>query len=207
MAELFAGKPLINQKGETVDGGEVLHGKKVIALYFSAMWCGSCRQFTPKVKRFYEAVKAAGKELEIVLVSRDREAEDLLEYLGHNGDYYAIPFGDERIQEYLKKYEVPTIPAFKLINDKGELLHDGRADVTERGKDEPVAVFDEWAENVYDRDFIILKMNFFVLLLLVALFCVASIESGDAAGAPDVGGLFSGISGLIGGIGGLAGKK
>uniref|UniRef100_A0A8R1DLD7 Thioredoxin domain-containing protein n=1 Tax=Caenorhabditis japonica TaxID=281687 RepID=A0A8R1DLD7_CAEJA len=146
MAELFAGKPLINQKGENLDGGDALRGKKVVALYFSAMWCGSCRQFTPKLKRFYEAVKAAGKEIEIVLVSRDRAEEDLLEYLGHGGDWVAIPFGDDRIQEYLKKYEVPTIPAFKLINSAGELLHDARADVTERGKDEPVAVFDEWAE-------------------------------------------------------------
>lgn len=98
MANLFSGKPLIKKEGETIDGGEALRGKKVVALYFSAMWCGSCRQFTPKLKRFYEAVKAAGKELEVVLVSRDREAEDLLEYLGHGGDWVAIPFGDERIQ-------------------------------------------------------------------------------------------------------------
>ncbi|KAF1759324.1 hypothetical protein GCK72_015789 [Caenorhabditis remanei] len=146
MTDLFAGKPLINQKGEELDGRDALRGKKIIGLYFSAMWCGSCRQFTPKLKRFYEQLKAAGKDIEIVLVSRDREAEDLLEYLEHGGNWVAIPFGDERIQEYLKKYEVPTIPAFKLINSAGELLHDARADVTERGKDDAVAVYDEWVE-------------------------------------------------------------
>ncbi|CAP20652.1 Protein CBG23918 [Caenorhabditis briggsae] len=146
MSQLFAGKALINQKGEEINAEEALKDKKIVGLYFSAMWCGSCRQFTPKLKRFYEALKAAGKDIEIVLVSRDREKEDLLEYLEHGGEWVAIPFGDERIQEFLKKYEVPTIPAFKLINSAGELLHDARADVTERGKDDAVALFEEWVQ-------------------------------------------------------------
>ncbi|UMM30861.1 hypothetical protein L5515_012574 [Caenorhabditis briggsae] len=146
MSQLFAGKALINQKGEEINAEEALKDKKIVGLYFSAMWCGSCRQFTPKLKRFYEALKAAGKDIEIVLVSRDREEEDLLEYLEHGGEWVAIPFGDERIQEFLKKYEVPTIPAFKLINSAGELLHDARADVTERGKDDAVALFEEWVQ-------------------------------------------------------------
>ncbi|CAI5448706.1 unnamed protein product [Caenorhabditis angaria] len=144
MAELFAGKPLINHEGEEVVAAEVLKDK-IVLLYFSAMWCPSCRQLTPKLKRFYEALKKEGKPIEVVLVSRDREAEDLLEYLGHGGEWLAIPFGDERIQEYLRKYEVPTIPALKLISASGELLADARGDVQEKGKEDPLGVFDNWA--------------------------------------------------------------
>ncbi|CAD6196721.1 unnamed protein product [Caenorhabditis auriculariae] len=149
MAELFAGKPLVKVDGEKTDGDEALKGKKVVALYFSAMWCGSCRQFTPKLKRFYESLKQEGKDFEVVLVSRDREEADLLEYLEHGGGWPAIPFGDERIQEYLKKYEVPTIPALKIISSSGELLVDGaRKEVEEKGKEDPTGLYEDWLAKV-----------------------------------------------------------
>ncbi|CAI4232035.1 unnamed protein product [Auanema sp. JU1783] len=148
MSQLFAGKPLLKKVGEEaqeIDGGDALKDK-VIGLYFSAMWCPSCRQFTPKLAKFYKEVKAAGKNLEIVLVSRDREDADLKEYfVDHNGDWLAIPFGDERIPEYLKQFEVPTIPAFKIIKSDGTIAVDkARFDVQERGKDEALTVFEEW---------------------------------------------------------------
>ncbi|KAK6051149.1 hypothetical protein COOONC_11346 [Cooperia oncophora] len=54
------------------------------------------------------------------------DAEEALEgkeYLTeHCGGWLAIPFGDERIQEYLAKYEVPTIPALKVLNTDGSIL-------------------------------------------------------------------------------------
>ena len=53
---------------------ETLGSKKLIALYFSANWCGGCRQFTPKLIEFYNRVKAARPEFEIILVSGDRSA-------------------------------------------------------------------------------------------------------------------------------------
>ncbi|CAB3405874.1 unnamed protein product [Caenorhabditis bovis] len=148
MAQLFAGTTLIRQNGDKVDGGEALKGK-VVALYFSAMWCGSCRQFAPKLKRFYEAMKSSGKDFEIVWVSRDRAEEDLMEYFEQAGDWLAIPFGDERIQEYLKKYEVPTIPALKIIGPDGELVDaDARNQVQEKGKEEPEALYNEWVAKI-----------------------------------------------------------
>ncbi|KAK5984249.1 Nucleoredoxin protein 2 [Trichostrongylus colubriformis] len=114
------------------------------------MWCPSCRQFTPKLERFYKAVKENGKNFEIVLVSRDREDEDLKEYLTeHCGGWLAIPFGDERIPEFLEKYEVPTIPALKVLNADGSIaIADARNQVQDKGRDEPVQLFDEWLKEV-----------------------------------------------------------
>ncbi|EYC37643.1 hypothetical protein Y032_0775g2258 [Ancylostoma ceylanicum] len=120
--DLFVGKPLLGPDGTGCDAKSALEGK-MIALYFSAMWCPSCRQFTPKLGRFYKELKESGKNFEIVLVSRDREDEDLKEYLTeHCGGWLAIPFGDGRIQEFLAKYEVPTIPALKVLKDDGSIL-------------------------------------------------------------------------------------
>ncbi|PAV68531.1 hypothetical protein WR25_02979 [Diploscapter pachys] len=99
MAEQFSGQPLLRHDGSTVDGGDALKGKKVVGLLFSAMWCPSCKQFLPKIKKFYNEMQEAGKSFEIVLVSRDKEEDHMLEYLKeHNGNWLAIPFGDERIQ-------------------------------------------------------------------------------------------------------------
>ncbi|VDM56636.1 unnamed protein product [Angiostrongylus costaricensis] len=148
--ELFAGKPLLGPDGSEVDAEKALKGKVMIALYFSAMWCPHCRQFTPKLTRFYSALKDSGKDFEIVLVSRDREDEDLKEYLTeHCGGWFGIPFGDERIKKFLEKYEVPTIPALKVLNADGSvLIADARNEVTEKGGDNPVQLFEEWQKKL-----------------------------------------------------------
>ncbi|VDL72395.1 unnamed protein product [Nippostrongylus brasiliensis] len=143
--ELFEGKPLLGPDGNEIDAQSALKGK-MIALYFSAMWCPSCRQFTPKLARFYKEIKEAGKNFEIVLVSRDREDEDLKEYLTeHCGGWLAIPFGDSRIQEFLAKYEVPTIPALRVLKTDGSvLIADARNQVTEKGRDDALQLYQEW---------------------------------------------------------------
>ena len=52
----------------------------MIGVYFSASWCGPCRQFTPQLAQFYEAMNKKGKKFEIVWVSRDRSADEFVEY-------------------------------------------------------------------------------------------------------------------------------
>lgn len=53
------------------DGSE-LGGKKFVALYYSAHWCGPCRKFTPQLVEYYHRVAAAHPEFEIIFVSADR---------------------------------------------------------------------------------------------------------------------------------------
>ncbi|PIO63185.1 hypothetical protein TELCIR_15229 [Teladorsagia circumcincta] len=73
---------------------------KVLLLYFSAGWCRSCRMLTPKLKKFYEELGDADRSnLEVVWVSRDKEAADQLEYYEKAmPPWYYIPFGDSNIQ-------------------------------------------------------------------------------------------------------------
>ncbi|KJH43780.1 antioxidant, AhpC/TSA family [Dictyocaulus viviparus] len=141
----FIGKPLIGSDGSEVDASTVLQGK-MIALYFSAMWCAQCRQFTPKLSRFYHSLKEAGKNFEIILVSRDREEDDFIEYLTeHCGGWYGIPFGDDRINKLLAKYEVSSIPVLKVLNVDGTVIvEDARSQITDKGRDEPIQLFEDW---------------------------------------------------------------
>ncbi|TMS37614.1 hypothetical protein L596_004510 [Steinernema carpocapsae] len=145
MSELLKGVELVRKDETKVDATEALKGK-IVGLYFSAGWCPPCRQFTPKLKRFYEKVKAANKNFEVIFVSRDREADDLVEYFDdHQGDWTYLEFGNPKIQELLEKYEVKTIPAFRIIKPDGTVLvEDARTDVAEKGSEGAIDLYESW---------------------------------------------------------------
>ncbi|KAF1755548.1 hypothetical protein GCK72_011998 [Caenorhabditis remanei] len=121
---------------------------KTVVVYFSAGWCGSCKFLTPKIKKFYNAVKEseAGKNLEIVWVSKDKEAAHQEEYYEKNlPDWPYIPFGDENIQKLAEKYKAVVIPVLKLVDSEGNVAHDRvRADVEAGIKADPVKTMEEW---------------------------------------------------------------
>ncbi|KAK0397790.1 hypothetical protein QR680_002272 [Steinernema hermaphroditum] len=103
-------------------GSKDVDFSKPTVLYFSAGWCRSCRLFTPKLKRFYDNVDG---DMNVVWVSRDKSAEDQLEYYEKSlGPWPYIPFGNELIKEYLQNYEVKTIPAILLVGENGKVVDD-----------------------------------------------------------------------------------
>ncbi|CAI4222031.1 unnamed protein product [Auanema sp. JU1783] len=119
---------------------------KLLLLYFSAGWCGSCKLLTPKLKKFHDGLGEEGKKLEVVWVSRDREADHQLEYYEKAMPAWAyIPFGDPNIKNFLEKYEVKTIPSLKLVDSEGNVLSDRvRADVEGCVKENPLKCFNSW---------------------------------------------------------------
>ncbi|CAI5449077.1 unnamed protein product [Caenorhabditis angaria] len=122
---------------------------KAVVLYFSAGWCGSCKFLTPKLKKFYEAVKSDGS-LEIVWVSKDKEADHQLEYYEKNlPDWPYVPFGDENIQKLGEKYKAIVIPVLKLIDSNGEVVNDRvRADVEAAIKANPMDTYIKWKKSL-----------------------------------------------------------
>lgn len=53
--------------------------------------------FSPKIRKFYEDLKNDNKEVHVVWVSRDKTAEDQLEYYEKSlhPDWGYVPFGDD----------------------------------------------------------------------------------------------------------------
>ncbi|CAJ0579901.1 unnamed protein product, partial [Mesorhabditis spiculigera] len=146
MSELLKGVELLTHDGKTVKAEEHLKGK-LVGLYFSAGWCGPCRQFTPKLKKFYEHITGeAKKDFEIVFISRDREEDDMLEYFKEkHGAWTALALDDPLSVELQEKYEVKTIPAFRVVKADGTVLvNDARTDVQEKGQEDPDALYEEW---------------------------------------------------------------
>ncbi|VDO70127.1 unnamed protein product [Heligmosomoides polygyrus] len=104
---------------------------------------------TPKLKKFYEELGEADRSnLEVVWVSRDKEAADQLDYYEKAMPPWCyIPFGDPNIAGLLEKYGVKVIPALKLVNDEGKVLSETvRGEVEGCVKDDATRCYKKWKE-------------------------------------------------------------
>jgi len=106
---------LLTTGGQKVDAVSHLKATTAFGVYFSAHWCGPCRQFTPVLTETYKTLKAAGKKFEVVFVSGDHSQHEFDEYFG-SMPWSAIPFTDKGRNEVLNQhFEVEGIPHFVLL--------------------------------------------------------------------------------------------
>lgn len=117
---------------------EVLSGKKVVGIYFSADWCGPCVQFTPELSSFYKKMNnRRGKkdQFEIVWVSRCRDVQSYGQYFTHMGGWYALPPDEamgQRGENLSQKFKVKGIPHLVLLDDIGNVItYEGRTKIPE----------------------------------------------------------------------------
>ena len=105
---------------------EVLAGKKLIGIYFSAHWCPPCRGFTPNLVSFYNDVKAMGTdELELIFVSSDSDEGSYREYYG-SMSFVAVPYEARDVKEKLaNKYGVRGIPTLIILDADGNMKDGG----------------------------------------------------------------------------------
>jgi len=108
---------------------EVVSGKKVILVYFSAHWCPPCRGFTPVLADAYKKYSAG--DVEVVFVSSDRDEDSFSGYYSEM-PWTAVPFADrERKSELSQKFNVQGIPMLVVLDGEtgNQISVDGRGDV------------------------------------------------------------------------------
>lgn len=113
---------LINSKGEavTVD----LKNKEHVLIYWSASWCGPCRELTPKIVEFYNK-NGGGDKFEIILMCLDRSEEKMATYMKHqNMPWPAVQY-DQKAGTGAKAFAEGGIPRLMIINKKGEVVARG----------------------------------------------------------------------------------
>lgn len=113
------GDTFVDKTGARVNLSDITAAGKNIGLYFSAHWCGPCRNFTPRLVKTYEKLTAAGPEdskpFEVIFVSSDRSPQEFEEYYGEM-PWLALPFEDRGRKEALSQYfGVEGIPSFVMI--------------------------------------------------------------------------------------------
>jgi nucleoredoxin len=102
-----------------------LSGVKFYALYYSASWCGPCRQFTPELVAAYGQLRAEYPEFEVVFVSADNSAGDMRKYM--NDDKMAWPalrYELARTTPDIRRYAGDGIPCLVLVDANGKVLSD-----------------------------------------------------------------------------------
>jgi peroxiredoxin len=112
--------PLLDGKTFTLSGQK----GKVVLVDFWATWCGSCREEMPNVKSIH--AEFAGKGLEIIGVSLDKDLEKLKSYIKENDIGWSITFsGQSWADPTVKLYGVNSIPSMWLVDRDGILRHFG----------------------------------------------------------------------------------
>lgn len=106
-------------------GDDTLAGVKYYALYYSASWCGPCRQFTPSLVSAYRQLKAAHPEFEVVFISADNSGGEMRDYMrADKMPWLALKYDLREKNPELMRYSGPGIPCLVLVDASGRVLAD-----------------------------------------------------------------------------------
>lgn len=143
LSELMRGAQLVNKAGQTLSAEEALGGKTKL-VYFSAHWCGPCRNFTPQLVKTYEALKAAGKNIELVFVSLDREEGGFKEYL-QEMPWLALEYSDRaRTEKLAESFGLEGIPTLIVVGEDDAVIN---SDAAEACSEDPEGAAFPWASS------------------------------------------------------------
>lgn len=89
----------------------------------SASWCGPCRALMPKVVEEYEKSMKKDRRVSLVLLGCDRSDEEALKYIEHyDTDIPGVLMNKVQLENMP---EVRGIPAYVIMNAKGDLISTG----------------------------------------------------------------------------------
>lgn len=136
LSNLFPSQ-LLSRRSASVSTREALAGK-VIGVYFSAHWCGPCRNFTPKLAALYNECKASSRPFEVVFCSGDNSEDEFNSYFA-SMPWLAINYDDDTREGFMTKFKVSGIPKLSILAPSGQILVDNAA-----ATNISVAMVDQW---------------------------------------------------------------
>lgn len=101
-----------------------LGSKKYLAVYFSASWCGPCRNFTPELVKFYNRKKASQDKFDVIFVSMDRSEEAMEAYMADDKMPWPAVTYQKAGSSPLRKLCGPGIPCLVVLDENGTVVSD-----------------------------------------------------------------------------------
>lgn len=96
---------------------------QMICLFFSANWCRPCRTFTPQLVQIYNSLIKAGRSIEIIFVSFDRDESGFGEHF-KSMPWLAVPFNVDLHSRLSDRYHVNRIPSFIPLGLDGKSIEE-----------------------------------------------------------------------------------
>jgi len=95
---------------------QTLLSNKIIAIYFSAHWCGPCRKFTPMLTSIYQEAKRLNYPFEVVFCSADHSESECNSYYNDHMAWSCIPYLDDSSENLQSTFKVNGIPRLVVLN-------------------------------------------------------------------------------------------
>jgi thiol-disulfide isomerase/thioredoxin len=101
-----------------------------IVLYFGAGWCPDCRKFSPALVAAYDHQPAAAKRFEVLLVSQDKTAGGMLNFMSTEKMHWpALAFDKIASAEDLNRFfSGHGIPCLTVIDRTGRIVLQSKDD-------------------------------------------------------------------------------
>lgn len=112
------GNILIDKNGNNYNTINKLNNK-YIAIYFSAKWCGPCKQFTPKLVNFYNKVDK--NNFELLFISLDKNLNEFNMYFNEM-PWLSIPYDKNNSESLSEVFNIDGIPTLQLYDNYGNLI-------------------------------------------------------------------------------------
>ncbi|RKP07541.1 thioredoxin-like-domain-containing protein [Thamnocephalis sphaerospora] len=138
---------LLDYQGQPVPATSPLYAsngrpRPLLGVYFTASWCPPCQQFSPVLLRF---TQQHADDLQIILVSHDRDEDAAAEYLSNKLGWMTLPFDDvDRRRTLARLFEVQMIPTLAIVDaDTGKIVSTwGRSAIMKN----PDGCLEEWRQ-------------------------------------------------------------
>jgi thiol-disulfide isomerase/thioredoxin len=102
---------------------DALGGKEFVLIYASAHWCGPCREFTPKLAKWYQS-QGANKIVEVVFLSGDHDESGFQKYY-QSMPWLAVDYDDDARQQLMSSLNVSSLPRLVVLDGRtGRILEE-----------------------------------------------------------------------------------
>ncbi|KAF8016575.1 hypothetical protein BT93_H1944 [Corymbia citriodora subsp. variegata] len=110
---------------------------KTVALYFSLSTYKPCVDFVPKLREFYEKLKAQRESFEIIQIPLDDDEASFNQSFG-SMPWLSLPLKDKKCEKLVRYFELSTLPTLVIIGCDGKTV---RLNVAETVEEHGIAAY------------------------------------------------------------------